>query len=78
MTHPMEKESTGTKSQLFISILNNAVLMMGTHATEGNCLPFFVDVFVKSFVAESTIVRVIMLCYPSHLLQQLLICSFGK
>lgn len=61
VTHPVKKEGTCTESQLFVMVLNYAVLTMGTYPTEGNCLPLIGYILVETFVAEPTIVSMKML-----------------
>jgi hypothetical protein len=54
--HAVQQKGARTKSQLFIPVLDDAILMMRTHTTEGDLLTFVVKILVKSFVCETTVV----------------------
>ena len=48
------------KSQLYFSVLDDAILMMRTYTAEGDLLTFVIDILVESFVCKTTIVGVVM------------------
>ncbi len=76
--HAVQQKGARTKSQLFVSVLNDAILMMRTYTAEGDLLTFVIDILVKSFVCKTTIVSVVMSSGLSSLLQYLFIRSLSE
>jgi hypothetical protein len=69
----VQQKGTSTESQLFVSVLNDAILMMRTYTAEGDLLTFVIDILVESFVTKPTIVSMVMpsgygqlVSVPSH------------
>ena len=76
--HAVQQKGARTESQLFIPVLNDAILMMRTHTTEGDLLTFFINILVKSFVCETTVVSMVVLRGSSSLPQYFFISLLGK
>ena len=76
--HAVQQKGARTESQLFIPVLNDAILMMRTHTTEGDLLTFVINILVKSFVCETTLVSMVVLRGSSSLPQYFFISSLGK
>ena len=69
----MQQKSARTDSELFVPVLDDAILMMHTYTAEGDLLTFVIDILVESFVTKPTIVSMVMpsgygqlVSVPSH------------
>jgi hypothetical protein len=49
-----------TESELFVPILNDAILMMRPYIAEGDLLTFVIDILVGSFISETTVISMVM------------------
>jgi len=76
--HALQQKGARTKSRLFISVLNDAILMMCTYTAEGDLLTFVIDILVKTLITKPTIISMIMPSGASSLLQNFFISSLGK
>jgi hypothetical protein len=76
--HAVQQKGASTKSQLFVSVLDDAILMMRTYTTEGDLLTFVIDILVESFVTKPTIVSMVMPSSTASLFQYLLVSSLGE
>jgi hypothetical protein len=74
----VQQKGASTKSQLFVSVLDDAILMMRTYTTEGDLLTFVIDILVESFVTKPTIVSMVMPSSTASLFQYLLVSSLGE
>ena len=68
MPHAVQQKGVCTVSQLLVSVLNDAVLMMRTYTAKGDLLTFVVNILVEPFVSKRTIVSMVMPCGTSSLL----------
>jgi hypothetical protein len=60
MPHAMEKKGSRAKSELFIAILNDPILVVRSNSTEGELLTFVIDVLVETLVAKTAVIHMIM------------------
>ncbi len=71
----MEMKCASIKSKLLVPVINYTILMMRTHSTKDNGLPFISGVLMKTFIREPAIIGMIMLGRTSSLCQNLLVCT---
>ena len=76
--HAMHQKCARTESELFVPVLDDAILMMRTYTTEGDLLTFVIDILVESFVTKPTIVSMVMPSSTASLFQYLLVSSLGE
>ena len=67
--YAMQQKGACTESELFVPVLDDAILMMRTYTTEGDLLTFVIDILVKSFVCEMAVVSMVVLHGSSSLPQ---------
>jgi len=51
--YAMQQKGACTESELFVPVLDDAILMISTYTTKGDLLTFVIDVLVESFVSET-------------------------
>ena len=78
MPHAVQQKGARTKSELFVPVLDDAILMMRTYTTEGDLLTFVINILVESFVTKPTIVSMVMPSGMASLFQYLPISSLGE
>ncbi len=78
MHHAVHQKGARTESELFVPVLDDAILMMRTYTTEGDLLTFVIDILVKSFLSETAVISMVMQSGSSCLLQYLLVSSLGE
>jgi hypothetical protein len=76
--HAVQQKGARTKSELFVPVLDDAILMMRTYTAEGDLMTFVINILVESFVSETTVISMVMQSGSSCLLQYLLVSSLGK
>ena len=76
--HAVHQKCARTKSELFVPVLDDAILMMHTYTVEGDLLTFVIDILVESFVSETTVISMVMQSGSSCLLQNLLVGSLDE
>ena len=76
--YAMQQKGACTESELFVPVLDDAILMMRTYTAEGDLLTFVIDILVKALVAESTIISMVMPSGTTSVLEELLIGSLGQ
>ena len=69
----MKKESSCTKSQLLVPVLDDSVLMVSTNTTESNGLALVRDVLMETFIGEAAVVSMVVLSRTPGLRKDLLV-----